>query len=143
MSFAHKRVVFDTSTLIGALLFPRSQHAQAFRDVITRHQAVASVETMQELVDVISRPKFDRYRAVADRAEFLQRYAEVVEMVIVTEAVNDCRDSKDNKFLALALVIAATANAIISSDDDLLVLNPYREIEIVELAGFVENTFSR
>ena len=133
MSFAHKRVVFDTSTLIGALLYPRSQHAQAFRDVITRHQAVASAETMQELVDVVARLKFDRYRAVADRAEFVRRYAKVVEMVIVTEAVNDCRDSKDNKFLALA----ATANAIISSDDDLLVLNPYRGIVIVDLAGFV------
>ena len=133
MSFAHKRIAFDTSTLIGALFFPRSQHAQSFRDVIAHHQAVASVETMQELVDVTSRPKFDRYRAVADRAEFVRRYAEVVEMVIVTEAVNDCRDSKDNKFLALA----ATANAIISSDDDLLVLNPYRGIVIVDLAGFV------
>ena len=133
MSFAHKRVVFDTSTLIGALLYPRSQQAQAFRDVITRHQAVASAETMQELVDVVARLKFDRYRAVADRAEFVRRYAKVVEMVIVTEAVNDCRDSKDNKFLALA----ATANAIISSDDDLLVLNPYRGIVIVDLAGFV------
>ena len=135
MSFAHKRVVFDTSTLIGALLFPRSQHAQSFRDVIALHQAVASVETMQELVDVTSRPKFDRYRAVADRAEFVRRYAEVVEMVIVTEAMNDCRDSKENKFLAPAL--AANASTIISSDDDLLVLNPYRGIVIVDLAGFV------
>ena len=134
MSFAHKRIVFDTSTLIGALVFPRSQHAQSFRDVITHHQAVASVETMQELVDVISRPKFDRYRAVDDRAEFVRRYAEVVEMVIVTEAVTDCRDSKDNKFLALAL--AANASVIISSDDDLLVLNLYRGIEIVDLSNF-------
>ena len=135
MSFAHKRVVFDTSTLIGALLFPRSQHAQSFRGVITRHQAVASAETTQELVDVISRPKFDRYRAVADRAEFVRRYAELVEMATVTEIVHDCRDSRDNKVLALAL--AANASAIISSDDDLLVLNPYRGIEIVDLAGLV------
>ena len=141
MSFAHKRVVFDTSTLIGALLFPRSQHAQSFRDVIAHHQAVASVETMQELVDVTSRPKFDRYRAVADRAEFVRRYAEVVEMVIVTEAVTDCRDNKDNKFLALAL--AANANAIISSDDDLLVLNPYRGIEILTLMAITATNSSR
>ena len=89
---------------------------------------------MQELVDVTSRPKFDRYRAVADRAEFVRRYAEVTEMVIVTETVNDCRDSKDNKFLALAL--AANASVIISSDDDLLVLNLYRGIEIVDLSNF-------
>ena len=134
MSSALKRIVFDTSTLVGVLLYPRSAHAQAFRDVIARRQAVASTETMQELVEVLSRSKFDRYRAAADRAEFVRRYADVVQMVAVTETVNDCRDSKDNKFLALAL--AAKASAIISSDDDLLALNPYRDIEIVDLAAF-------
>ena len=103
MSSALKRIVFDTSTLVGVLLYPRSAHAQAFRDVIARHQAVASTETMHELVEVLSRPKFDRYRAAADRAEFVRRYAGVVQMVAVIETVNDCRDSKDNKFLALAL----------------------------------------
>lgn len=134
MSSALKRIVFDTSTLVGVLLYPRSAHAQAFRNAIARHQAVASTETMHELVEVLSRPKFDRYRAAADRAEFVRRYAGAVQMVAVIETVNDCRDSKDNKFLALAL--AAKASAIISSDDDLLVLNPYRDIKVMELAAF-------
>ena len=53
---------------------------------------------------------------MADCAEFVRRYAEVVEMVIVTKAVTDCRDSRDNKVLALAL--DANASVIISSDDD-------------------------
>jgi uncharacterized protein len=134
MSFARKRVVFDTSTLIGALLFPHSNHAKTFREIITQHQLVASAETLQELVDVIARPKFDRYRAITERAEFVKRYSDIVELVTVTETVNDCRDEKDNKFLALAL--AASATVIISSDDDLLVLNPYRDIEVVEIADF-------
>ena len=134
MSFARKRVVFDTSTLIGALLFPHSNHAQTFRRIVTQHQPVASAETLQELVDVIARPKFDRYRTIADRAEFVKRYSDIVELVTVTETVNDCRDVKDNRFLALAL--AAEVTAIISSDDDLLVLNPYRGIEVVEIADF-------
>ena len=134
MSFARKRVVFDTSTLIGALLFPHSNHAQTFGSIVARYQPVASAETLQELVDVVARPKFDRYRAIAERAEFVKRYSDIVELVTVTETVNDCRDVKDNKFLELAL--AATATAIISSDDDLLVLNPYRGIEVVEITEF-------
>lgn len=134
MSFARKRVVFDTSTLIGALLFPHSDHAQTFRRIVAQHQPVASAETLHELSDVAVRAKFDRYRAIAERVEFVKRYGDIVERVTVTETVNDCRDVKDNKFLALAL--AASATAIISSDDDLLVLNPYRGIEVVEMAAF-------
>ena len=41
-----------------------------------------------------------------------------------TERVTDCRDAKDNKYLELAL--AAGADPIVSSDDDLLVLHPWR-----------------
>lgn len=134
MSFDRKRVVFDTSTLIGALLFPRSNHAQTFRRIVAQHQPVASAETLQELVDVVARPKFDRYRVIAERAEFVKRYSDIVELVTVTETVTDCRDLKDNKFLELAL--RASVTSIISSDDDLLVLNPYRGIEVVEMTEF-------
>ena len=95
---------------------------------------------MQELVDVVGRPKFDRYRAITERAEFVKRYSDIVELISVAETVNDCRDVKDNKFLALAL--AAGATAIISSDDDLLVLHPYRGIEVVEMVGFAERHLS-
>ena len=49
--------------------------------------------------------------------------------------VTDCRDAKDNKYLELAL--AAGAAAIISSDADLLVLHPWRGVEIVTPAQYV------
>lgn len=141
MSSDRKRVVFDTSTLIGALLFPRSEHANAFRRILGEHQPVASADTLHELKEVVLRPKFDRYRTLAERADFIKLYDEMVEIVPVIETVNDCRDAKDNKFLSLAL--AAKAGAIITSDDDLLVLNPYRGIAIVEMAAFVEFDSSR
>jgi predicted nucleic acid-binding protein len=37
----------------------------------------------------------------------------------------DCRDGKDNRYLELGL--AAGATAIVSSNEDLLVLNPWRD----------------
>jgi uncharacterized protein len=46
-----------------------------------------------------------------------------------------CRDPKDNKFLALAGV--CEADAIISSDQDLLALNPWRTIPVMTPAGSV------
>ena len=51
------------------------------------------------------------------------------------ERVADCRDRKDNKYLELAL--AAGASIIVSSDDDLLVLDPWRGIRILRPADYV------
>jgi hypothetical protein len=45
------------------------------------------------------------------------------------ERVTDCRDAKDDKYLELALV--AKAGVIVSSDDDLLTLNPWRGVWIL------------
>jgi predicted nucleic acid-binding protein len=52
-----------------------------------------------------------------------------------TVRVNDCRDAKDNKYLELAL--AAGAAVIVSSDNDLLALSPWRGVRIVTPAAFV------
>ena len=49
--------------------------------------------------------------------------------------VNDCRDAKDNKYLELAL--ASGAETIISSDDDLLVLDPWRGVRILRPAAYL------
>jgi len=57
---------------------------------------------------------------------------------VPTIPVTDCRDAKDNKYLELAL--AAQAEAIVSSDTDLLVLHPWSGVRIlwaVEYLAFV------
>lgn len=43
--------------------------------------------------------------------------------------VPDCRDPKDDKYLELAL--STGAETIVSSDSDLLVLDPWRNIRIL------------
>ncbi|MDP1656717.1 MAG: putative toxin-antitoxin system toxin component, PIN family [Hylemonella sp.] len=47
-----------------------------------------------------------------------------------------CRDPKDNMFLAL--VQACDADALISSDADLLVLHPWQGVPILTPAAFLE-----
>jgi predicted nucleic acid-binding protein len=49
--------------------------------------------------------------------------------------VRDCRDPKDDKYLKLAL--AAGAATIVSSDDDLLVLNPWRGVRVLTPADYL------
>jgi predicted nucleic acid-binding protein len=54
--------------------------------------------------------------------------------------VTACRDSNDDKFLALALAIKA--NCIVTGDQDLLVLHPFQGIPILTPADFL-NKFNR
>jgi putative PIN family toxin of toxin-antitoxin system len=49
--------------------------------------------------------------------------------------VTDCRDPKDDMYLELAL--AAGAETIVSSDDDLLVLHPWRGVRILRPADYL------
>lgn len=50
-------------------------------------------------------------------------------------SVADCRDENDNKYLEL--VLAAGASTLVTSDNDLLALRPWREIQIVLPAEYV------
>ncbi len=138
MSFGKRYpVVFDTSTLISAALLPNSIPGSALKLAFETGVIRASNETLLELKTVLSREHFDRYRSPVLRADFFRYYSESVELVAVVEHVTDCRDEKDNKFLSLAL--AAKAQFIISSDADLLTLNPYRNnISIIKPKDFLE-----
>jgi len=47
-----------------------------------------------------------------------------------------CLDEKDDKYLSLA--VSAKAKAIITGDNDLLILNPFKNISIVTPAEFLK-----
>jgi putative PIN family toxin of toxin-antitoxin system len=103
----------------------------------------ASIGTLAELEQVLGREKFDRYRDRESRMEFVATIRRrsllfAVEPEDISAVEPPCRDSKDNEFLALAR--AAGVDVLVSSDEDLLVLNPWHGIPIVSprefLAGF-------
>ncbi|MEJ0017307.1 MAG: putative toxin-antitoxin system toxin component, PIN family [Acetobacteraceae bacterium] len=50
-------------------------------------------------------------------------------------SVAECRDPRDDKYLELAL--AASASVLVSSDQDLLVLHPWRGISILRPADYL------
>jgi putative PIN family toxin of toxin-antitoxin system len=135
-----KRVVFDTSTLIGAALHPESTPKKALTHAFVHWHVCASAETLAELETVLERTKFNRYLDAGSREEFVSLIRGEVKLFqgfgdVPANSSLSCRDPKDNKFLALAL--AAEADAIVSSDKDLLVLHPWRGIRIVTPAEFL------
>lgn len=97
-----------------------------------------SDETFEESQQVITRPKFDRYVSTAIRVEFLARLWEESEHIATVEMITDCRDPKDNKFLEVA--VNGNADYILTGDQDLLILNPFRDIPIVPPAYFLDLT---
>lgn len=135
------RVVFDTSTLVSAALRPGSIPCQALRLALLYCDLCATSETIAELKKVMGRAKFRTYLSDDLRREFVAMLESNVRLYPTPdqECIADypaCRDPKDNKFLALAF--AAEADAIASSDEDLLVLDPWAEVRILRAADFLQ-----
>jgi uncharacterized protein len=129
----NRRVVFDTSTLVSAALRIASVPHQALLAAFRGWDVCVSAETLSELERVLLRDKFDRYAPRIRRREFAALLRRRAHLFPVAPR---CRDPLDDKFLALA--IAADSAAIVSSDDDLLVLHPWRGLPILTPAQFLD-----
>ena len=131
-----RRWVFDTNTLISRLLLPRSVPAQAIDKALACGDLLVSDATLQELAEVIARPKFDKYLSDQERREFFKVLSRVAIRVEILRPVAACRDPKDDKFLELA--VNGRADALITGDADLLALHPFLGIPIVSPKAFVD-----
>jgi hypothetical protein len=131
-----KKIVFDTNVLVSALLFKTSKSRLAYEKALLNHQIISSLECYKELVEVLSRPKFSKYFSEIDKSIFLINYFHSTQFVKVNIVVEVCRDPKDNKILALAF--EHSSDFIVSGDNDLLILNPYKNIPILTPNGFLE-----
>lgn len=94
-----------------------------------------SVPVWAELRDVLHRPGLARFIDAVERDELLDLLRGLAVWFVPTEPVRECRDPKDDKFLELAL--AANARVIVTGDNDLLVLHPWRGIEILRPADYL------
>ena len=128
-------IVFDASALVGAALKADSVPERALLHAEEVDVIALSAAVDAEIAAVLSRPKFAGAIPLPRRErllEILRRTAVWFEPVV---RVTDCRDPKDDKYLELAL--AAGAETIVSSDDDLLVLHPWRGVRILRPADYL------
>ncbi|MCC6328199.1 MAG: putative toxin-antitoxin system toxin component, PIN family [Acidobacteria bacterium] len=135
MSNESVRGVFDNNALVSAALLagvPR----KAFDKLLDSGTVLVSVPVLLELADVLNRPRFDKFVTLDERMRFMVSFLKVAEMVEIDEAITVCRDPKDNKLLELA--VSGNANFLVTGDKDLLVLNPFRRIEIIVPRDFLE-----
>ena len=128
--------VFDTNVIISALLFNDSGPGRAFFQALHHGTILVSRPLVKELSEVLCRGKFDRYISHEERDKFLEALITESNLIETTESVHLCRDPKDNQVLELA--VNGNAAFIITGDTDLLVLNPFRGVQIVTPAEFLK-----
>lgn len=130
------RFVFDANVIVSAFLFKNSPPRLALETAKNQGIIILSDTVIDELSNVLSRSKFDRYLAKSIRQELLETLVEASLLVQPSESIDECRDTKDNKYLELA--ISGHAESLITGDEDLLVLNPFRNIKIITVLEFLD-----
>ena len=125
------RVVADTNTVVSAFLW-----GGAPADILTaaREQRLTlftSAALIAELEDVLAREKFAaRIAQVGSTvADLLAGYRALAQLVRTAEITPVSRDPDDDQVIACAL--AADAGLIVTRDQDLRTLDPFRTIRIL------------
>lgn len=134
------RFVFDTNALVSAVLLKPSVARQAFDRALAQGQLLISQATLDELNQVLRRPEFSKYVLEEERIEFITALVREATLIEITETIEECRDPKDNKFLELA--ISGRAHCIVSGDNDLLALHPFRGVSILTPRQFLDHVWS-
>jgi len=129
------KVVIDTNIWISYLLGGLLQRID--EKVLSKEiKAVVSDETLKELSEVLSRPRFKNIftaERIKELFSLLDSYAIVVSP---SQKVSACRDEKDNFLLEVAL--EGKADYLITGDEDFLVLNVFHNTKIVRPKDFEE-----
>lgn len=120
---------------MGAAIGPNSTPRRAVREARTRDVFALSQQVWAEIIEVLHRPRLARFIDPGLRDELLDWLDSAAMWFEPRQSVTDCRDAKDNKYFELAL--AAGASAIVSSDEDLLFLHPWRGVRVVRPAEYL------
>ena len=132
------RAVIDTNILVRARLNPEGTVGPVI-DLLRdgRYTYLFSDATLEELIEVLGRPRMvNKYGITAGEVEALTNLLILRgEAIRPKEAIAECRDPKDDKFLEVA--VTAKADVIVTGDEDLLVLHPFRGIDIVGPRDFL------
>jgi putative PIN family toxin of toxin-antitoxin system len=121
--------------VVGAALKREGVPRQALLKARREDVIALSLAVVAETREVLGRSKFATALTENERSIVLELLTDAAVWIEPTASVHDCRDIKDNMYLELAA--AAGAEIIISSDEDLLVLDPWRGIRIVRPAAYL------
>ena len=130
-----ERFVIDTNVLVSAAIFPSSVPGQALDKAVRSGKLLMSTATFSEFEKTLKKKKLRKYLSPASVNNFLDKLERLIETPDSLPDITACRDPKDDKFLALA--VGGKASCIITGDEDLLVLHPFKGIPIISPLKFI------
>jgi putative PIN family toxin of toxin-antitoxin system len=131
------RAVFDTNTLVSALLFRASTPRLALDYAFDHGKVLISLPLVRELYRVLHYPRLERYITPDERAQFLSQLTREGILTTITVQLQVVRDPGDNFVLELA--VSGGASVIITGDADLLTLGRYDSIPIRTPAQYLQD----
>ena len=130
------RVVIDTNVYISSFLRPNSIPTKAVRKAEQEALLLVSDSVLAEFAAVFVLSKFDKYVSRAKRRTALRHIHSISTVVAIPYPIRACRDSRDDKFLEVA--VHGQADLILTGDTDLLALHPFRGIAILTPGDYLE-----
>jgi len=130
----HKcRIIIDTNLWISFLFSKRFNFIDKLLDN-GKVELVFCNELLDELREVISRPKLKKFFTDEHWTLVLEIIDRHAVHIPVVSSVTLCRDAKDNFLLSLAK--DAKANYLLTGDKDLLVLKTFDVTQIITITEF-------
>ena len=129
------RVVLDSNVLISAVISPLGKPFACLTWVLDHATLIASRELIDEVETRLARPKFAKYVDVGRRRAFVADLTLSAVLVELTGQLKVCRDPDDDKLLETAIL--GRADALVTGDQDLLVLDPFQGLAIMSPARFL------
>ena len=134
------KAVIDTNLFVSGLISPHSLPSQIIRAWRgKRFKLITSMTLLEELADVLHRPKMTRYGFSEEKIIIIIKSMEKLVLDIPDSKLPiDLRDPKDKHVLLCA--VRGKADYLVTGDQDLLVLkndNRIKPVEIVTVSEFI------
>ena len=124
------RILFDTNLWISFMI---GRRLASLREVLYRHdvEVYVSEQELDEIRNVIERPKFDKLISQETRYYFFEMVYDVCLFTDITvDAISPIRDPKDLYLLSMAESVPV--DYIVSGDSDLTDLGQHNGIPIIK-----------
>lgn len=131
-----ERVVLDTNVIISAMISLAGKPKRCVVWSIENCEVVTSQDLIEELREKLDSPRLARLCMPGEPDTTVEALAILTRIVTPAPIEPACRDPDDD--LVLATAVAGMADVVVTGDQDLLVLDPFRGIRILTPAAFLD-----